>query len=709
MPATQPPDRVYRFGEFRLMADERILLRGDERIPMAPRIFELLLALVENAGRLVTKESLLNRIWEDSFVEEGNLNQTVSRLRKTLGERPNENRFIETVPRVGYRFIADVELLTSEEALRTAVPTDAAEPPAIPTAGPRRLLIYMLPIVVVLAGASAAVWWTLFRTRPASDSGPPSKQVPVRLTVNATREDAPVFTREGDIRFMRWEGDQPYAYIMAADGSNQRRETALAQLVTGVWSPDGKKVVFHKSGDNSGARYIADSNGENEKLLPFSPGNMQWSQDGAKIVYQAGRPNSDIFVYDVATNESRLFSGTPGFESDPSFSPDGKSVVFTSDRDGNPEIYIQDLEGTNLRRLTNHPAHDEFPTFSPDGTQIVFNSNREDENFDIYLMNADGTRVRRLTNWRSDEEIRPGCWSADGTRLVLLSNRDGRPNVYVMDVEPYAPTLLLSTPDRDLRSPTFSPNGTEIAFVSEIADGTAELRILDLQTRRDELLVKLEDASAVARYSPDGKSLLVQNRINGNTEICLIAGSGGEMRNLTNDPSRDVHPDWSPDGTKIVFVSNRLGNYDVFSIFTMNADGSNPHRIYFSNAISDFPSWSPDGSVIVFSNDKEDGRSGNFEIFAIEPETVKQETRLTFRPRADVHAAFSPDGRRIAFASRGDGNFEIYVMNADGTSQLRLTRDLSEDLSPAWSPDGKRLVFSRNRNGKFALYELSLD
>src|SRR5215213_1110663 len=115
MSSDKPPDRIYRFGEFRLLADDRMLLRGEERIPMAPRVFHLLLVLVENAGRLISKETLMRQIWEDSFVEEGNLNQTVSRLRRILGERPNQNRFIETIPRVGYRFIADVEV--GEEVL----------------------------------------------------------------------------------------------------------------------------------------------------------------------------------------------------------------------------------------------------------------------------------------------------------------------------------------------------------------------------------------------------------------------------------------------------------------------------------------------------------------------------------------------------------------------------------------------------------------
>jgi len=119
MPENQTSGRVYRFGEYSVLADERMVLRGNERVHMTPRVFHLLLILVENPGRLVSKETLLNEIWQDSFVEEGNLNSTVSRLRKILGEKPDEKKYVETIPRVGYRFIADVELVPHVDDARS--------------------------------------------------------------------------------------------------------------------------------------------------------------------------------------------------------------------------------------------------------------------------------------------------------------------------------------------------------------------------------------------------------------------------------------------------------------------------------------------------------------------------------------------------------------------------------------------------------------
>lgn len=707
MAETKPPYRIYKFGDFRLMPDDRMLVRDGERVPMSPTVFNLLLVLVENAGRLVNKEKLMNEVWADSFVEEGNLNRTISRLRKILGEKPNQNQFIETVPRVGYRFIAPVEVVEDDLEKPNKTARKIKKNEAAKERKSRKWLIGAALLALVIL-APLSVWLTKSRTDTVPASKPP-KQTPARLTDNPTREDRASFTFDGKIRFLRWQGNQPVAYIMEADGSDQRRDTSIAGLRTGLWSPDGKKVVFDREGDESKSIYLANADGSNEIKLPFLAGNMNWSPDSSRIAYQSGQSNSEIYLYTLATGQTTDLVVNPAFDSDPSFSPDGESLLFVSDRDGNVEIYMQRLDGSNLRRLTNHPAHDEFPTFSPDGTQIVFNSNREDENFDIYLMNTDGSGVRRLTNWQSQEEIRPECWSADGTRIIFVSNQSGKANIYQMEVEPFAPGEVLTDSAKNLLSPVYSPTGKKLLYVSEAEDKTGELRLIDLETKQDRLLLKTETTEMFPEFSPDGSQIVLQIRTAGNTEICLINTEGGDIRNLTNNPARDIHPAWSPDGSKIVFSSNRGGNYDVFAIYSMNADGSGQHRIYYSNAFSYYPSWSPDGKQVVFANDKEDGRTGNFEIFSIEPETVNAEKRLTFRRLKDAEPVFSPDGNRIAFASNTDGNMEIYIMNSDGSALLRVTRDTSDDLNPSWSPDGNKIIFSSNRNGKFGIYELIIN
>ena len=715
MPANTPQKRIYRFGEFLLYENDRRLMRDGERVQLTPRSLHLLLVLVENAGRIVSKESLINEIWEEAFVEEGNLNQTVSRLRKVLGETANENRFIETVPRVGYRFFADVEVSSEEEI---AAPSTREEPTSVTAVNEpaplqvRRLsrgwLIAVATLIVVASIVlSGWFWLTPEAAQPVRGK---QKGIPIRLTDSLQNESRAMWTPDGRARFGRSSGKETSAYIMNADGSDQRLDTSVSELRAGLWSPDDSKVIFYKVGDAGNTLYLANSDGSNEIKLPFKAGNMAWSPDNGKILYQFGNPDSDLFIYTLESGNIDTVVSTPTFDADPSFSPDGRKIAYVSSRDGNPEIYVQNIDGSDLQRLTNHPAHDGFPTFSPDGTQILFNSNREDENFDVYLMNADGSNVRRLTNWKSDEEAYPGCWSPDGTEILFSSDHSRKINIYKMSVEPIDLKEVLAVDNEQLQFPSYSHDGSKLLYQTENDEKVAKLSVLDLKTKTTTTVVRSEQGGMFPRFSPNGNEIIYQDKIDGNAEICIISADGsGSFTNLTNNPARDTAPVFSPDGSKIVFTSNREGNYDLFQLYMMNADGSNQHRIYYSGAASNYPSWSPDGQKIVFSNDKEDGRTGNFEIFLIEPETISAEIRLTFRRRYDTYPVFSPDGSRIAFTSAADGNSEIYIMNADGSRLVRLTRDAAEDIQPSWSPDGKRIIFSSNRSGRFAIYELAAD
>src|SRR3989454_1590344 len=122
----QQESHFYEFGRFRLDASERVLLRDQDLVPLTPKVFEILLALVEQGGYIVEKDDLMRKVWPDTFVEEGNLTQNVSLLRKALGEKPSGPRFIETIARRGYRFVATVSETRDAETRRSATVTMAA-------------------------------------------------------------------------------------------------------------------------------------------------------------------------------------------------------------------------------------------------------------------------------------------------------------------------------------------------------------------------------------------------------------------------------------------------------------------------------------------------------------------------------------------------------------------------------------------------------
>ena len=711
--------RVYKFGEFRLDANEHTLHRGEELVAISPRTFDLLLKLVENPGRLLQKETLMQEVWAGSVVEEGNLNRTMSNLRKILGEKPKEDRYIQTVPRVGYRFIAPVEVVSATAATESPVAPASAPDTLPPTAvSPARLnrgsswIVPALAVALLVVLVGGVITWQRRSSIAAPKPAAPVRE-PVRLTNNPGDDSHPRWTQDGRIRFFGADANnQTKSFIMNADGSAQAAVNDFANLKTGVWSPDGQKVVFQKPNDNH-ASYLANADGSNEIALPFIRGNFDWSFDSKEIVYQRtiDENNAEVFIYSLGTKKSRNLTNHPGFDGDPSFSPDNKQVVFVSNRNGNNDLHLLNVDGTGEPvRLTSNPADDSHPVFSPDGTAIAFTSDRKNESADAYLLlTLSGNEVvLPLTDWLSNETVEPGCWSPDGTTIAFHSDRNGKDDIYTVNAEVLKAQLVIADPQKNLGFPSYSPDGRYLLFQAELEDKSTELSIYDTTTNQTRVLRKSAFGDAAPVWSPDGEWIAFQSRLETNTEICVIKPDGSGFRNLTNHPARDLSPTWSPDGKQIAFTSNRGPSTQVFQLFLMNADGTDQRQYYSSSGSVSTPSWSPNGGI-YFADDKDENRTGNFEIFSLTEGSNEPAKRLTFRKRFDMSPVSAPRTKSLVFVSELDGNSEIYWMYFTGTALVRLTRSATTDISPHWSPDGGRIIFSSNRSGKFALYEISLN
>jgi DNA-binding winged helix-turn-helix (wHTH) protein/TolB-like protein/Tfp pilus assembly protein PilF len=156
----QQDNRTYEFGRFRVNGAERLLLRDGEVVPLTPKVFDILLTLIEKRGQVVSKEELMKRVWPDTFVEEGNLTQNISLLRKALGESPGGMQFIETVPRRGYRFVAAISETATEPGAFAPV-VSAEIPAAVVTSGSRRRTpAFVVAAALVIAGIISAMYFT---------------------------------------------------------------------------------------------------------------------------------------------------------------------------------------------------------------------------------------------------------------------------------------------------------------------------------------------------------------------------------------------------------------------------------------------------------------------------------------------------------------------------------------------------------------------
>lgn len=206
--------------------------------------------------------------------------------------------------------------------------------------------------------------------------------------------------------------------------------------------------------------------------------------------------------------------------------------------------------------------------------------------------------------------------------------------------------------------------------------------------------------------SPDGTRIAFNTERDGNYEIYVMNADGSSPINVTNYPGRDLAPAWSPDGKKLGFYSDRSGGTDIY---VMDPNGSNLKNLSNTPELREgYPAWSPDGTRISYRGLLE-GPPRVYELYVMNANGTGQ-TRLTFAPGNDVYSDWSPDGSKIAFDSSRDGNREIYIMNPDGSEQNNLTNNsLGDDLHPTWSPDGKEIVFQSDRDGNTEIYVMNVD
>src|SRR5262249_48298009 len=321
--------------------------------------------------------------------------------------------------------------------------------------------------------------------------------------------------------FLRYFSNSRYeSWKMNADGTNQRRaNTEIKGLVVGRWSPDGKKVLFHREDPKN--VYLADADGANEVALPFPVGQGDWSPDSSQYVHEVrtGNHSAQIFLITIKTRQNVALTDNKSLNADPSFSPDGKQIVFVSDRDKNVNIYLMQTDGSSLRRLTDDPYFDSFPVFSPDGTQIAFQSNREDERTEVYLKNLnDDAPPRKLMRTDTEAGIRPRRWSPDGTQILVMMNANGKYQIVLAAVDPPAPPIV-SDDNADLSFPRVSADGKKILYQARTSEHNVEIRLTELGTRTTRTIFKTEGDYLPPAWSPDNSLIAFSYKVNGNSEI----------------------------------------------------------------------------------------------------------------------------------------------------------------------------------------------
>src|SRR5438445_6472347 len=248
--------KVLEFERFRFYPSDRLLERGGKRIRLTSRLMDLLILLLDHHGELVTKETILQTLWPNSFVEENNINQAVSSLRKKLGNGSHADEFIETVPKAGFRFVAPVT-----EADEVVKPYDRGW-------SLRGNFVRVWISAGLIVAAASLGFWYLGKGKAAV-----SKDGLINLTNNLAEDNYPVSSPDGKkIVFTSNRDGNSNIYVMNIDGSGVTRLTNVpAEEQAPSWSPDGSKIVFEYNRDGNSELYVMKSDGSQQTRLTFNP------------------------------------------------------------------------------------------------------------------------------------------------------------------------------------------------------------------------------------------------------------------------------------------------------------------------------------------------------------------------------------------------------------------------------------------------------
>ncbi|HET7294637.1 MAG TPA: protein kinase [Vicinamibacteria bacterium] len=463
------------------------------------------------------------------------------------------------------------------------------------------------------------------------------------------------------------------------------------------------KSVGPAGSDSGRARTRASAEAPGRRRLAAA---IPWALAGAVLGALAAHRLSSPASVDPPRIRRLTFSGA---DSEPSASPDGRLVAFTSRRDGISRIWIKQLAGGGEAALTAGP--DRLPRFSPDGSSVLFVRD-EGTAQSVYRIALVGGEPRKLVHDAVDAD-----WSPDGRAIAFVRPRaePGRTfaGVHVADAQGGKERRLAETENASFFGVRWSPDGRTI--------GVTRATVASTSLRAG---VTLFDARSGAERSLDGGGVRPVSALawQGGGEALVLARSENQLGNLTAAPSRVVARAVRGESERMLFWATDLfpagGNSNVLPVF----DVVGPGRLVFDaieehqalrevplgpassagglltagRSIDRQPAYAPDGEHVVFSSN----RSGNLDLWLVSTRT-RAARQLTDDPADDWDPAFTPDGRQIVWSSSRSGNLEIWIAERDGSGARQLTHGGQGAENPTVAPDGWVVYTDDNPSADF--------
>jgi Tol biopolymer transport system component/DNA-binding winged helix-turn-helix (wHTH) protein len=672
---------VYEFGPFRMDAAEHLLLRSGDVVPLTPKAFDLLLALVEEHGHLLEKDELLKKVWPDTFVEEANLASNISQLRKVLGDGENGQRYIETAPKRGYRFVASVKEVTQKRAEPTIqefpglqstvaegeqaanvgdrIPAHPAVKAESLVSKARHYLRRALPALTALVLSGGIPAYFVLRS-----SLPPN----VTASTQITRDGLPKVSFRGSLVT---DGSRLY-FSERASG-----QWGIAQVsVTG-----GETVAIHAP--PLARAVVTDLSPNRSELLVLS--NM-----GSDL-------ESRLWVLPVLSDVPRRVGDV--MSHDATWSLDGQQIVYAN----GSALYLAKSDGTESRMLVTVSGRPYWPRWSPDGSRLRFTvRNAEVGSLNplwgnsLWEVSADGSNSHPLLpGWNKPANECCGNWTVDGRYFVFQSTRNGATNIWARREQAglfrrasQEPVQLTVGP-MNYRAPVPSQDGKRLFVIGELRRG--ELARYDPKTNQWGSYLSGISAQHLD-FSRDGAWVVYVTYPESNLWRSKIDGS--QRLQLTSPPMQADLPRWSPDGKQIAFTARVPGK--GWKIYLISAEGGTPQQLMPEDNEED-PSWSPDGKTLVFA----DRDAKTIRLFDL---STRQVSRL---PGSEglQSPRWSPDGRYIAAIPFGS---QHKLLLFDFTTQKWTELVPQPAAWQRWSRDGKYIYFDSQLPNDPALFRVRI-